>query len=84
MSTLETTDDFTKEIVYLIRRLMQASERYTKELNKKYSVSAPQLACLVTLADHDYLSPSQIARNILELLEIFSESFKIENGQKKK
>ncbi len=65
MATTETKGEYNKEIVYLIRRLMQAGERYTKELNKKYNVSAPQLACLVTLSDHSSLSPSQIAKNIL-------------------
>ncbi len=57
--------DVTKEIVYLIRRLMQAGEKYTKELNKKHNVSAPQLACLITLFENGSLPPSQIAKNIL-------------------
>ena len=30
----------TKEIIYAIRRLMQAGEHYTKKLNKIYNVSA--------------------------------------------
>ncbi len=54
-----------KEIIFQIRKLMQAGEMYTKELNKKYSVSAPQLACLATLYDHGPLPPSIISRNIL-------------------
>ena len=42
---LNTTDkkfpsDHTRQIIYSIRRLIQASELYTKELNKKYQVSA--------------------------------------------
>jgi DNA-binding MarR family transcriptional regulator len=44
---------------------MQAGERYTKELNKKYSVSAPQIACLLTLLDNGPISPSQIAKKIM-------------------
>jgi hypothetical protein len=35
--------DLIREIVYQIRRLMQAGELYTKELSKTYQVSAPQL-----------------------------------------
>jgi DNA-binding MarR family transcriptional regulator len=55
----------TKDIIYSIRRLMQAEELYTKELNKIYNISAAQLNCLLALHEHGPLSPSQIARNIL-------------------
>jgi DNA-binding MarR family transcriptional regulator len=54
-----------KEVIFSIRRLMQAGEMYTKELGKKYQVSAPQLYCLLALNDHGPLPPSQIARHIL-------------------
>ncbi|MBW1916042.1 MAG: MarR family transcriptional regulator [Deltaproteobacteria bacterium] len=57
--------DRTREIVYAIRRLMQAGEIYTKELNKIYNVSAAQLNCLIALYENGPLSPSQIARHIL-------------------
>ena len=55
----------TKDIIYSIRRLMQAGELYTKELNKIYNISAAQLNCLLALHEHGPLSPSQIARYIL-------------------
>lgn len=54
-----------KEVIFSIRRLMQAGEMYTKELGKQYHVSAPQLNCLLALKDHGPLPPSQIARHIL-------------------
>ncbi len=54
-----------KEVVFSIRRLMQAGEMYTKELGKNYHVSAPQLYCLLALNDYGPLPPSQIARYIL-------------------
>ena len=57
--------DSIREIIYLIRRLMQAGSLYTKELNKKYRVSAPQLNSLVALSENGSLSPSQIARHIM-------------------
>jgi len=44
---------------------MQAGERYTKELNKKFSVSAPQVASLLALLDDGSMSPSQIAKKIM-------------------
>ena len=55
----------TREIIYSIRRLMQAGELYTKELNKIYNVSSAQLNCLLALYENGPLSPSQIAKQIL-------------------
>jgi len=55
----------TKEIVYSIRRLMQAGEHYTKELNKIYNVSAAQINCLLALYENGPLPPSQIAKHIM-------------------
>jgi len=55
----------TKEIIYAIRRLMQAGEHYTKELNKIYNVSAAQINALIALRDNGPLSPSEIARHIM-------------------
>nr|HDN01195.1 MarR family transcriptional regulator [Deltaproteobacteria bacterium] len=54
-----------KEIVYEIYRLMQAGKLYTKELNKKYQVSTPQLNCLIALYENGPLPPSQIAKIIM-------------------
>jgi len=54
-----------KNIIYSIRRLMQAGELYTKELNKIYNISSAQLNCLVVLYESGPLSPSQIAKLIL-------------------
>ena len=44
---------------------MQGSERYTKEINKKYNVSAAQVNCLLALHEYGPLPPSQIAKTIL-------------------
>ncbi|MFP4476354.1 MAG: MarR family winged helix-turn-helix transcriptional regulator [Desulfatibacillaceae bacterium] len=55
----------TKKIVYLIRRLMQSEELYTKELNKVHHISGPQLACILALHEHGSLSLSEIAKEIM-------------------
>jgi len=57
--------DYTQQIIYSIRRLIQASELYTKELNKKYQVSAAQLNCILTLYEHGPLPPSKIANHMM-------------------
>ena len=57
--------DPTRDIIYAIRRLMQGSEHYTKELNKKFNVSAAQVNCLLALYENGPLPPSQLAKNML-------------------
>jgi DNA-binding MarR family transcriptional regulator len=57
--------DPVRDIVWLMRKLMQGSMLYTKELDKKYQVSVPQLSCLLALREHGPLPPSQIAKYIL-------------------
>jgi DNA-binding MarR family transcriptional regulator len=57
--------DLTRDVIYQIRRLIQASSLYTKELNKKYQISVPQLNCLLALYESGPLPPSQIAKLIL-------------------
>lgn len=61
----EAPPHLVKEIIYQIRRLIQAKELYTKELNKKYHVSASQLNCLLALHENGSLPPSQIAKHIM-------------------
>jgi DNA-binding MarR family transcriptional regulator len=61
----EAPYDLVKQIIFQIRRLIQARELYTKELNKKYQVSASQLNCLLALYENGPLPPSQIARHIM-------------------
>ncbi len=63
--TIDAPQDLVKDIIYQIRRLMQAREYYTKELDKKYQVSAPQLNSLLILYENGPLPPSQIARHIM-------------------
>ncbi len=60
-----SSKDPVKEIVWLIRRLMQGNYLYNKELNKKYQVSAPQLSSLLALYENGPLPPSQIAKYIM-------------------
>jgi DNA-binding MarR family transcriptional regulator len=61
----QVNQNLNREIIFSIRRLIQAEELYTKELNKKYQVSIPQLNCLLALYENGPLSPSQIAKHIM-------------------
>ena len=57
--------DHTQQIIFSIRRLIQASELYTKELNKKYQISASQLNCILTLYEYGPMPPSRIADHMM-------------------
>ena len=63
--TSDVAQDHIREIIYLIRKLIQANEIYTKELNKKFQVSAPQLQSLLTLYANGPLPLSNIAKLIM-------------------
>ena len=64
-TAVKNNKDHVKEIVWLIRRLMQVSYLYNKELNKTYQVSAPQLSSLLALYENGPMPPSQIAKYIM-------------------
>lgn len=62
---IDTPPDLVKQIIHQIRRVIQAKELYTKELNKYYSITAAQLNCLVALDENAPMPPSQIAKLIM-------------------
>lgn len=62
---IKLPSDHTKQIIFSIRRLIQASELYTKELNKNYQISAAQLNCILTLYEYGPLPPSKIADHMM-------------------
>lgn len=55
-------EEATKDIIFLIRRLIQGNELYTKQLNRQYQITAAQLNCLLALYENGPLPPSQIAK----------------------
>jgi DNA-binding MarR family transcriptional regulator len=57
--------DTNREIIFSIRRLIQARELYTKELSRTYQVSSSQLNCILALYENGPLPPSQIAKDMM-------------------
>ena len=55
----------TKDIIHSIRRIVQAGEHYSKELEKAIGVSTPQLACIQVLHEQGPLPLSKIAKQIM-------------------
>jgi DNA-binding MarR family transcriptional regulator len=62
---MDNYPDRIQQTIYLIRKLMQAGAHYTKELNKKHNVSAPQVACLLALLEDGPMALTQLARKIM-------------------
>jgi DNA-binding MarR family transcriptional regulator len=60
-----SSPEMVKEIIFMIRKLMHGAEMYTKELNKKYSITSAQLNCLLALYENGPLPPSQIAKHMM-------------------
>ncbi len=62
---MDNHTDRIQRAIYLIRKLMQSGAFYTKELNKKFNISAPQVACLLALYENGPVSLSFIAKQIM-------------------
>ncbi len=58
-------EQHTREIIHSIRRIVQAGEHYSKELEKTFGVSTPQLACIQVLHEQGSLPLSKIAKQIM-------------------
>ena len=61
----EAVQDSIRWIVWYLRRLVQADEMFNKELYKKYSVSQPQLTCLLALHEYGPLPTSKLAKYMM-------------------
>jgi len=61
----EAVRDSIRWIVWYLRRLVQADEMFNKELYKKYSVSQPQLTCLLALHEYGPLPTSKLAKYVM-------------------
>ena len=51
-----------KEIIVYFRRILQGVDMYSKELEKRYQVTEPQLCCLLALNEAGSLYPSQLSK----------------------
>lgn len=51
-------------ILQALRRIMRAVDLYSKQLSMKYSVTTPQLVCLLTIVDHKVITVAALAKEI--------------------
>jgi DNA-binding MarR family transcriptional regulator len=54
-----------RSLADLIRKLCQAEETFSKELDKEFNVSLPQLKCLIALDEDGPLPPSRLAPYVM-------------------
>lgn len=61
----EAIRDSLRWVIWYLRRLVQAGDIYSRQLNKEFQVSQPQLSCLLALHEYGSLSLSRLAKYIL-------------------
>lgn len=61
----EAIRDSVRWVIWYLRRLVQAGDIYSRQLNKEFQVSQPQLSCLLALHEYGPLSLSRLAKYIL-------------------
>lgn len=61
----EALRDSTRWIIWYLRRLVQAGDLFSKELDRLHRVSQPQLSCVIALKEYGPLSLSKLAKYTL-------------------
>jgi DNA-binding MarR family transcriptional regulator len=57
--------DSTRWIIWYLRKLVQAGDLYSRELDRRVNVSQPQLACLQVINEYGAMNLSQLAKYVL-------------------
>ena len=53
-----------KEMLVSLRKITQAISMHSKDLNRRYGLTGPQLVILNEIANHEVLSVTELARAI--------------------
>jgi trimethylamine---corrinoid protein Co-methyltransferase len=61
----ETAPSYSKRVIWLLRRLIQADNLHTGALRKRHHLSSSQLGCVIALDDHGPMPLCQIAKEIM-------------------
>jgi DNA-binding MarR family transcriptional regulator len=52
------------QILQSLRRIIRATDLYSRRLKLKYNITAPQLICLLAITDHGTITVSELARTV--------------------
>ena len=53
-----------KDLLILLRKMIQAVDLYSKDLNKRCGLTGPQLVVLKEVTNHEFISVSELAKTI--------------------
>ncbi|NQU65927.1 MAG: MarR family transcriptional regulator [SAR324 cluster bacterium] len=63
-SSIIPNERYDLQILQDLRRIMRAVDLYSRQLVKKYSITTPQLVCLLTIVEHNSITVTALANEI--------------------
>lgn len=64
LSDQQTDSRYDLRILGSLRRIIRAVELYSKKLSSQFSITGPQLVCLLAIGGHEKVTASAIAKEI--------------------
>ncbi len=59
-----TNDERCKHLLIALRKIIQAIDRHSTNLKKKFGLTGPQLILLQSISAHDKISVTQLSKNV--------------------
>jgi len=59
-----TNDELCKNLLIALRKMIQAIDRHSTNLKKKFGLTGPQLILLQSISAHDKISVTQLSKNV--------------------
>jgi DNA-binding MarR family transcriptional regulator len=60
----DQTDQYCRELLVSLRKIMQAVDLHSKDLKRKFGLTGPQLVILQEVASHGEISVSELAKSV--------------------
>jgi DNA-binding MarR family transcriptional regulator len=64
LSELASTTRFDLRVVQSLRRIIRAVDLHSRKLLAQHDITGPQLVCLLSVEEHERMTPSAIARHV--------------------
>jgi DNA-binding MarR family transcriptional regulator len=59
-----TNDELCRNLLIALRKIIQAIDRHSSNLKKKFGLTGPQLILLQSISAHDKISVTQLSKNV--------------------
>jgi len=63
-SETDPTTRFDLRVLRSLRRIIRAVDLHSRKLSAQHNITGPQLVCLLTISDHEPMTPSSIADEV--------------------